>query len=206
MKVPGPLVSVRWLRSALAGARAGGAARLHVVDGSYILPKRDNRAAFEACRIPGSRFFDIDAVCDSSTRSTSSSWTGAESACDVCLPHMLPSPAVFSGWCAENGIDLADAGEHAIVVYDNHEQGIFGSPRVAWTFNCFGFENVAVLDGGLARWRGDGGDVETGPPEPAALVAAVAGLASKGEMVATIDDVKRASAGGADQPQILDAR
>lgn len=38
-----------------------------------------------------------------------------------------------------------------IVVYDDY--GIYSSPRVWWMFNTFGFNNIAVLDGGLPAWK-----------------------------------------------------
>lgn len=204
MSVPGPIVTARWLKKALASVRAGNP-KITVVDGSYILPKRDLRKAWEDSRIPGARFFDIDAVCDSTTQSTSSTCRGSGGA--ACLPHMLPSASVFSDWCVDNGIEPADT-ERAIVVYDSHEQGIFGSPRVAWTFNCFGFGNVAVLDGGLKMWKETGGDVESGPSERVETVATGDHGATERDatLVATIDDVKRASGDGGQRVQILDAR
>ena len=80
MSVPGPIVTARWLKKALASVRAGNP-KITVVDGSYILPKRDLRKAWEDSRIPGARFFDIDAVCDSTTQSTSSTCRGSAGAC-----------------------------------------------------------------------------------------------------------------------------
>ncbi len=40
--------------------------------------------------------------------------------------------------------------ESAIVVFD--DIGIYTSPRVWWMFKSMGFENIAVLDGGLPAW------------------------------------------------------
>jgi thiosulfate/3-mercaptopyruvate sulfurtransferase len=51
---------------------------------------------------------------------------------------------------------------HRVVVYDTH--GIFSAPRVWWTFRLFGKTDVAVLDGGLPKWKAEGRPLETGWP------------------------------------------
>ena len=51
---------------------------------------------------------------------------------------------------------------HRVVVYDG--SGIFSAPRVWWLFRLFGKEDVAVLDGGLPKWRAEGRPVEDGVP------------------------------------------
>lgn len=45
-----------------------------------------------------------------------------------------------------------------IVVYDNHA-GLYAA-RMVWTLRFLGYSGAAMLDGGLAAWRGMGGDVE----------------------------------------------
>ena len=52
-----------------------------------------------------------------------------------------------------------------IVVYDGI--GLFGAPRVWWTFRVFGAENVFVLDGGLPKWKAEGRPLEAGPAKRA---------------------------------------
>jgi thiosulfate/3-mercaptopyruvate sulfurtransferase len=47
-----------------------------------------------------------------------------------------------------------------VVVYD--AQGLFSAPRVWWMFRVMGHENVAVLDGGLAKWVAEARPVEAG--------------------------------------------
>jgi thiosulfate/3-mercaptopyruvate sulfurtransferase len=39
--------------------------------------------------------------------------------------------------------------------------------RVWWTFRAFGHDDVAVLDGGLRKWRAEGRPVESGGAAPA---------------------------------------
>ena len=77
---------------------------------------RDPAAEFAKERIPGSKFFDVDKIAD-----TSSS-----------LPHMLPSPSSFAA-----ALDcLGVKNDSTVVIYDR--AGIFSAPRVWWTFKVFG--------------------------------------------------------------------
>ena len=48
-----------------------------------------------------------------------------------------------------------------IVVYDT--PGMFSAPRAWWTFRAMGHEDVAVLDGGLKKWKAEGRELEDGP-------------------------------------------
>ncbi len=143
----GPVVSGEWL------ARALGAADLRVLDGSWYMPaeKRDPAAEHRAAHIPGAVFFDIDAIADKSTA----------------LPHMLPSAATFAAAVGALGVSNDDR----VIVYDG--AGQLGAARVWWTFRVFGHARVAVLDGGLPKWRAEGRPVESGgaAPEPGHYVA-----------------------------------
>ena len=73
------------------------------------------------------------------------------------LPHMLPTPQAFADAVGKLGIGNADT----VVIYDG--AGVFSAPRVWWTFRVFGHDNVAVLDGGLPKWRREGRPTESGP-------------------------------------------
>jgi thiosulfate/3-mercaptopyruvate sulfurtransferase len=46
------------------------------------------------------------------------------------------------------------------VVYD--ARGVVSAARVWWTFRAFGHDRVAVLDGGLRKWRAEGRALESG--------------------------------------------
>jgi DNA-binding MarR family transcriptional regulator len=50
------------------------------------------------------------------------------------------------------------------VVYDG--AGLFSAARVWWTFRLMGWTDVAVLDGGLPKWRAEGRAVEAVAPAP----------------------------------------
>ncbi len=137
--MPGPRVSDAWLADRL------GASGLVVLDGSWHLPGsgRDPAAEFLEKRVPGARFFDVDGCSDP----------------DSPLPHTAPTPDRFRD-CAR-AVGATDSS--AVVVYDASGVNL-SAARVWWTFRYFGFEAVAVLDGGLPRWISQGRPVESGPP------------------------------------------
>jgi plastocyanin len=137
---PEALVSTEWLAQRL------GAPDIRVVDGSWYLPamKRDPKPEFLAEHIPGAVYFDIDDIADT----------------DSPLPHMLPSPEKFAARVKKLG--LGDG--NRIVVYDG--LGLFSAARVWWMFRVFGHDDVAVLDGGLRKWKAEGRPIESGAPRP----------------------------------------
>src|SRR5213593_1930122 len=139
---PASLVSTEWLAAQLAGPQSGHS-RVRVLDGSWHMPhlERDPRREFEDGHIPGAVFFDIDGIADRSTL----------------LPHMLPSAAQFARQVGELGISNRDV----VVVYD--VRGVVSAARVWWTFRAMGHDRVAVLDGGLRKWKAEGRLVESGP-------------------------------------------
>ncbi|WP_179344937.1 sulfurtransferase [Winogradskyella ursingii] len=93
-----------------------------------------------ALRIPKARFFDIK-----------------QKFSDVnsIFPSTLPSAEQFQSDARKLGINE----DSLIIVYD--DKGIYSSPRAWWLFKTFGFDNVAVLNGGLPEWRNKGFLVES---------------------------------------------
>lgn len=138
MEPASALVSTEWLAANL------GRADLVVADATYHLPtvKRDAKAEYAREHIPGAVFFDIDAVSDHATD----------------LPHMLPSPAAFARAVESLGI----GNEDMVVVYDSY--GLFSAARLWWMLRVFGHDRVAVLDGGLAKWKREGRPLTDAPP------------------------------------------
>ena len=135
---PKTLVSTEWLQAHLKDPD------LRILDGSYYLPQmgRDPRAEYHAAHIPNARFFDIDDVADH----------GSD------LPHMVPPVEKFMSRMRAMGVGDG----HQVVVYDG--MGLFSAARVWWLFKLMGQNNIAVLDGGLPKWRAEGRPVEDLPP------------------------------------------
>lgn len=135
---PRTLVSTDWLEAHLKDPD------LRVLDASWYLPDmgRDPRAEYAEAHVPGARFFDIDEISD--TRSD--------------LPHMAPPVEKFMSRMRAMGVGDG----HQVVVYDG--AGIFSAARVWWTFRLMGKLDIAVLDGGFAKWRAEGRPVEDMPP------------------------------------------
>jgi len=139
-----PLVSTAWLGAALDDAPA--AADLVLLDATWHMPgeRRDARAEYEARRIQGARFFDIDAIADTSDAK----------------PHRVPGVQAAAQAFGALGIGPATR----VVCYDQH--GLRTAPRAWWLLRLFGHEAVAVLDGGLPKWLREGRAVASGPPPP----------------------------------------
>ncbi|MGE0660293.1 MAG: 3-mercaptopyruvate sulfurtransferase [Reyranellaceae bacterium] len=137
---PDALVSTEWLAAHLD------APDVRVVDASWYLPamNRDPKAEYAAGHIPGAVFFDIDEISDDASP----------------YPHMLPSSVKFTSRVQKLG--LGDG--NRIVVYDAHP--MLSAPRVWWMFRHFGHKDVAVLDGGLNKWKAEGRPLEDLPPMP----------------------------------------
>jgi thiosulfate/3-mercaptopyruvate sulfurtransferase len=170
------LVSTEWLASRL------GQPHLRVVDGSWYLPttERDPAAEHAAEHIPGAIFFDLDASSDSATA----------------LPHMLPRPQAFAERMSGLGIDDDDE----LVVYDGSGANA-SAARVWWMFRVFGHPRVALLDGGLGKWKAEGRPLEVGPVRlpPARFTARLDRSA-----VRSLENLRAVLASGAEQ--VVDMR
>jgi thiosulfate/3-mercaptopyruvate sulfurtransferase len=135
-----PLVTTDWLAANLV------APDLRVADCSWFLPGdgRDAPAEFAHAHIPGAVFLDLGDVVDAASD----------------LPMMLPPPEKFAGRMGRLG--LGDGTR--IVLYDNspHHTAARG-----WAMlRSFGWSDVALLDGGFARWRAEGRPIAHGESAP----------------------------------------
>ena len=169
------LVTTEWLAAEL------GAPDLRILDATTFLPGtgRDARAEFEAAHIPGALFFDIEAVSDPASP----------------LPHTWPPAFLFASRMRALGLDNHDR----IVVCDNSP--IHTSARAWYMLRSFGARQVAILDGGLAKWVAEGRALESGSPSPRpghfTADPPAGGLLDKAAMLAHV---------GADSHVIADAR
>ena len=97
----------------------------------------------------------------------------------------------------ELGVDAATP----VVVYDG---GPGANASGTWFFlTLYGVKNARILDGGLAAWKAAGGAVETGAPKKPAAKAFTPAV--QWEMIASLDEVKKATGDGAHY-LLLDAR
>jgi len=124
---PRSIVSTNWLALHLKSPD------LRIIDGSFYLPdaRRDPHVEYQREHIPSAVFFDIEEIREEKSP----------------YPHMLPSPEKFASRVRALGI--GDGNQ--IVVYDG--AGIFSAARVWWMFKVMGHDDVAVLDGGLPKWK-----------------------------------------------------
>jgi thiosulfate/3-mercaptopyruvate sulfurtransferase len=154
MTVPGPLlsspvVSTQWLADHL------GADSLVVLDSSalpFVAPNgrtgylTGHEQYLVAGHVPGAVFADlIDEFSDP----------------DGAHPFTRPDAERFAAAAAAVGV----SDDSTVVVYDT----LVGqwAARVWWLFRAFGFDNVAVLDGGLVKWRAEDRPIERGHIEAA---------------------------------------
>jgi thiosulfate/3-mercaptopyruvate sulfurtransferase len=170
------LVETRWLAEHLD------APDIVVLDGSMHLPtaKRDAKAEYLAEHIPGALFFSIDEIADE----TSS------------LPHMLPSSTKFASRMKKMGIGDG----MRIIAYDS--EGLYSAARVWWMFRTMGHDDVAVLNGGLKKWKAEGRVLDGGPSTARAERHFTARFHA--ELVRDVADVKGLI--GSKAAQIVDAR
>lgn len=133
------LVTTEWLAGEL------GASDLRIVDATYFAnfpgeTPRDAAAEYDAAHIPGAVFMNLGDLRDT----------------DSDLPMMLPSAAKFASRMQSLG--LGDGSR--IVLYDNSPHHT--AARAWWMLRTFGAHDVAILDGGLAKWQAEGRETASG--------------------------------------------
>jgi thiosulfate/3-mercaptopyruvate sulfurtransferase len=137
---PEALVSTEWLAAHLDDPH------IRIVDSSFKLPgiTPTAREDYDRGHIPGAVFFDIDDIAAPGTS----------------LPHMIPSAELFAAKTGELGIGDDDR----VIVYDGN--GLSSAGRAWWMLRLFGHDNVALLDGGLPKWKAEGRPIATEVPAP----------------------------------------
>jgi thiosulfate/3-mercaptopyruvate sulfurtransferase len=134
------LVSSDWLAENIKSPT------LRVIDATWYMPDdgRKGRDTYAAGHIPGAAFWDIDEIALKNDP----------------RPHMLPPAPEFARAMEKLGI----GDDSMVVVYDAH--GLFTAARPWWMLRLFGHPKVAVLDGGLPKWKAEKRPVQTMPPLP----------------------------------------
>ena len=169
------LVTTQWLAGEL------GASDLRVVDATYVDAAlgRDPAAEYERDHIPGAVFMNLGEL-----RETDSD-----------LPMTLPREEKFASRMQSLG--LGDGSR--IVLYDTSPWRT--SARAWWMLTTFGAHDVAILDGGLAKWKAEGREVKSGKET---LRHRHFTVWKDAKAVRTLDQMKEVVASGAEQ--VLDAR
>lgn len=164
-----PLVSVDWLAEHLDDAD------LVVLDCSVTFESdgtnRSARPEYEAGHIPGARFADL---------------TGDLADSDAPYPYAVPTPERFAA--AMGALGVGD--DTRVVLYDRTLS--VWAARVWWMLRWVGFDQAALLDGGLKAWTAAGRPLATQAPtvEPRTLTPHPRPelIADKAEVLAAIDD------------------
>ena len=141
------LVTTAWLADHLADPD------LRILDATFFLPEhqRDARADYAAEHISGAVFLDLATFADP----------------DSALPSMVPSAEFATRRLGQSGIDQ----DTRVVVYD--DSPLHSAARAWWLLRLFGVREVAILDGGFAKWRAEDRPVARGidTPEPGSFEA-----------------------------------
>ena len=143
-------------------------------DGAVEL--RPGRESYEQEHIPGAAFADL---------------LGDLAAPGASLPFTVPESEHFARRIGELGVGDGTY----VVVYDQFDPGSdpeqyqFWAPRLWWHLRLEGFDDVAVLDGGLGLWKAEGRPTTT---EPSAYPPAEFHARRRPELLADADEVAAA--------------
>ncbi|GAA4052132.1 sulfurtransferase [Parerythrobacter jejuensis] len=170
------LVTTDWLENEL------GSTSLVILDASLHLPDAGRNPAdeFAAAHIPGARFLALAGLHDPASH----------------MPGKVPDASRVETRLTELGVSAASR----IVLYD--DSTLRSACRAWFLLRLFGLEDVAVLDGGLGKWRAENRPIETDVPAQASgsgitLVADRKVLRDKAQMLANVET---------GEEQVIDAR
>lgn len=171
------LVTTEWLEREL------GAPDLVVLDCTVFLTMGDDgyvsesgRANFEAGHIPGAGFADLN-----------------EDLVDTTGPYryVVPTPEYFGA--AMERLGVRDGVR--VVLYDDNS-AMWGA-RVWWMLRWIGFDDAALLDGGLTAWKAEDRPLDTGPSAVAPATPGSLSLAPRPRLIADKTEVTAAMSDGA---------
>ncbi|MGR2739497.1 sulfurtransferase [Billgrantia sp. Q4P2] len=176
---PSPLVDAGWLDGHLDNND------LVVLDVRSAIDDGGDRAAFEAGRIPGSRYSNY----------AEDGWREERDGVAGLMPDVDDLAELIGGL----GIGNDDT---VIVVPAGTGPTDFASAtRVYWTFKALGHDEVAILNGGFAGWEQQGFKVDNGPASEPEATDFSASL--REDLLATTEEVEASRQAG---EQLVDAR
>ncbi len=166
----GPLVESAWLEEHLQDEN------LRIFDTTtFLIPVpgapyrvKSGIQEFQREHIPGAGFLDLDG--ELSNRASP-------------FPFMMPSAEQFSAVVSEKGV----SDDSWVVLYSIGN--MMWSTRVWWMFLSFGFDRVAVLDGGWDKWHRESRPVSS---RPCAYKAGDFTATSRPDLIASRQEVERA--------------
>lgn len=148
-----PVVSTQWLADHLGSEKLVVLdSTIHVIAAPFHGHVSGHEEFVLTGHIPGAQFADLlESFSDPDGR----------------FPFTKPRWEQFEAAAGALGID----NDTTVVVYDS-EVGQWAS-RIWWLFHTWGYDRVAVLDGGFSKWRAEGRETEIGhrAVEPAAFKA-----------------------------------
>ena len=168
------LVETEWLADHLKDPK------LRIIDASVIMTRQDDGTwmpssgwdDYQSNHIPGAQFVDLLAELQDQ---------------DADLSLMLPGPEAFATEISAKGI----GDEHMVVVYATAVP--WWATRFWWMLKANGHNDVAVLDGGIKKWRSEGRPITEDIPE---FAAATFSAKQRHEMIADKAKVKAVLGGG----------
>ena len=118
---------------------------LRIIDATWYLPAQDRneREEYALEHIPGAIYVDL---------SSDLADTGAP------IRNIIAEPLALAGAFSRAGIGT----EHRVVVYDR--RGGYSAGRIWWALCYAGHPEIALLDGGYARWLAEGRPVTSQVP------------------------------------------
>jgi thiosulfate/3-mercaptopyruvate sulfurtransferase len=155
-----------------------------ILDVRWRLDQPDGRVPYLAGHIPGAVYVSLEDELSDHTRPGLGR-------------HPLPTGAALESAARRWGLRR----HQPVVVYDDWNRA--GSARAWWVLTAAGFDDVRILDGGLAAWTAAGGELQSGPVSPPAgdVTVVYEDLYAGGRPVRSADEI----AGGA-VTMVLDAR
>lgn len=193
VQVPGPLVDTEWLAKNLENVVVLDIRR----DKNSFIRKSSGGgevAGVQACGAKGGGAAVSGHIPDSALVEWKDIAVKSKSG-SIQLYDMVPSKSDFEKLMQESGVSK----DSAIVIANPGD----AMPRVAdgtrlyWTLKYYGHDNLALLDGGVAKWAAEKRKIDYGRTKPGK--GDWQATAERRELMATLDDVQQATQDGSSQ-------
>jgi thiosulfate/3-mercaptopyruvate sulfurtransferase len=179
-QVPGPLVDTKWVKSHLKDIVI-----LDVRDAKNFISKpvfkRDKKTGNLILvkvggHIPGAHRIDYKKLRTSKMIN------------NIKIDEMLPGKAAFEKIMQSFGLNK----NATIVIMSEGESNkdMTAATRLYWSLKYYGEDNMAILNGGMAQWLKDGGNISISPTK--VKTGNWVATAERNDILATSDDIKKA--------------